>query len=118
MRTDVTAEIEPLMGKIGCGTAAPLRRLDGPLPDKPIGHNCFEPRDCPFLKRCWPDERDHIMRLYSIGPKRGVGFLVSGVHRISDLPPNQKLNDTQKRQIRAMKEGRSIVEPELAQEIG
>jgi predicted RecB family nuclease len=115
MRTDVTNDVEPLMGKIGWEIDAQLRMLDGPLPDKPIGHNCFEPRDCPFLKRCWPDERDHIMRLYSIGPKRGVGFLVSGVHRISDLPPNQKLNDTQKRQIRAMKEGRIIVEPELAQ---
>jgi len=33
---------------------AQLRMLEGPLPDKPIGHNCFEPRDCPFLKRCWP----------------------------------------------------------------
>jgi predicted RecB family nuclease len=115
LRTDVTAEIEPLMGKIGWEIDAQLRMLEGPLPGAPIGHNCFEPRDCPFLKRCWPDERDHIMRLYNIGPKKGVGFMVSGVHRISDLPAKQKLNDTQKRQIRSMRENRVIVEPGLPQ---
>ena len=39
--------------------------------------------------------------------------MVTGVNRIADLSPNQKLNATQKRQIRAMKEGRIVVEPGL-----
>jgi len=115
LRTDVTAEIEPLLGKIGWEIDAQLRMLEGPLPDKPIGHNCFEPRDCPFLKRCWPDERDHIMRLYNIGPKKGCDFIATGVNRIADLPATQRLNATQKRQIRAMQEQRVIVEPGLSQ---
>jgi len=67
------------------------------------------------MARCWPKDPDHIMRLYNIGPKKGVGFLVSGVHRISDLPADQKLNATQKRQIRAMKADRLVVEATLGQ---
>jgi hypothetical protein len=53
------------------------------------------------------------MRLYNIGPKRGADFLATGVSRISALPATQKLNVTQKRQIRAMREQRIIVEPGL-----
>src|SRR2546430_11878889 len=53
------------------------------------------------------------MRLYSIGPKKGCDFMLTGVNRISDLAPNQKLSVTQQRQIRAMKEGRIVVEPGL-----
>ena len=113
-RTDVTEAVQPLLNKVGWEIDAQLQMLDGPLPDVPIGPQCHEPYECPFLERCWPKDPDHIMRLYNIGPKRGVGFLVSGVQRISDLPADQKLNAIQKRQIRAMQEKRIIVEPGLA----
>src|SRR5258705_2038470 len=58
------------------------------------------------------------MRLYNIGPKKGCDFLLTGVNRISDLPASQKLNVTQKRQIRAMKEDRLGVEATLGQALG
>jgi len=67
------------------------------------------------MERCWPKDPDHIMRLYNIGPRRGCDFLLTGVNRIADLPPTQKLNATQKRQIRAMKEDRLVVEAALGQ---
>ncbi|OLB67061.1 MAG: hypothetical protein AUI09_04515 [Gemmatimonadetes bacterium 13_2_20CM_2_66_5] len=84
----------------------------------PIGLQCHEPYKCPFMERCWPKDAGHIMRLYNIGPKKGCDFLLTGVNRISDLPATQKLNVTQKRQIRAMKEGRIIVEPSLKEALG
>jgi len=112
-RTDVTAAVQPLLNKVGWEIDAQLAMLDGPLPDVPIGLQCHEPYKCPFMERCWPKDPDHIMRLYNVGPKKGVGFLVSGVQRISDLPADQKLNATQKRQIKAMKEERMVVEPGL-----
>src|SRR2546423_2072173 len=112
-RTDVTAAVQPLLGKVGWQIDALLQMLDGPLPDIAIGLQCHEPYDCPFMERCWPKDPDHIMRLYRIGPKKGCDFLLTGVNRISDLPFTQKLNVTQKRQIRAMKEGRIVVEPGL-----
>jgi len=114
-RTDVTAAVAPLLNKVGWEIEAQLRMLEGPLPDVPIGLQCHEPYECPFLERCWPKDPDHIMRLYNIGPKRATPFMQTGVNRISDLPASQKLNVTQKRQIRAMKEGRIIVEPGLKQ---
>jgi len=112
-RTDVTEAVQPLLGKVGWEIDALLQMLDGPLPEIAIGLQCHEPYECPFMERCWPKDPDHIMRLCNIGPKKGVGFLVSGVQRISDLPADQKLNVTQKRQIRAMKEGHIVVEPGL-----
>jgi hypothetical protein len=41
--------------------------------------------------------------------------MLTGVNKIGDLPPSQKLQPAQKRQIRAMKENRLVVEPRLAQ---
>src|SRR3989441_612336 len=114
-RTDVTAAVQPLLGKVGWEIDAQLAMLDGPLPDVPIGLQCHEPYKCPFMERCWPKDSDHIMRLYNIGPRRGCDFLLTGVNRIADLPPNQKLNATQKRQIRAMKADRLVVEATLGQ---
>jgi len=114
-RTDVTAAVEPLLNKVGWEIDAQLQMLDGPLPDVPIGLHCHEPYECPFMQRCWPKDPEHIMRLYNIGPKKGCDFLLTGVNRISDLPASQKLNVTQKRQVRAMKEGRLIVEATLAE---
>src|SRR5206468_12192411 len=114
-RTDVTAAVQPLLNKVGWEIDAQLQMLDGPLPDVPIGLQCHEPYKCPFLARCWPNDRDHIMNLSGVGPKEGCAFLLTGVHRIADLPAKQKLNVTQQRQIRAMRENRLIVEPGLEQ---
>jgi predicted RecB family nuclease len=112
-RTDVTAAVEPLLNKVGWEIEAQLRMLEGPLPDVAIGLHCHEPYKCPFMERCWPKTQDHIMKLSGIGPIKGCDFMLTGVNRIPDLPASQKLNVTQKRQIRAMKEGRIIVEPGL-----
>ncbi|MGH7521763.1 MAG: DUF2779 domain-containing protein [Gemmatimonadales bacterium] len=112
-RTDVTEPVSALLGKIGWEIDAQLAMLDGPLPEVPIGINCYEPRECPFHARCWPQAHDHIMKLYNVGPKRGCDYMTTGVHAIGDLPAEQKLPPAAKRQIRAMKEGRIVVEPGL-----
>ncbi len=114
-RSDVTAAVQPLLGKIGWEIDAQLAMLAGPLPDTPIGRHCFEPRDCPFMDRCWPKDNDHIIRLFNVGGKKACDHMLTGVHKIGDLPPTQKLQPAQKRQIRAMKENRLVVEPGLAQ---
>ena len=114
-RTDVTDAVQPLLGKIGWEIDAQLAMLAGPLPDTPIGKHCFEPRECPFMDRCWPKDNDHIIRLFNVGGKKACDHMLTGVHKIGDLPPTQKLQPAQKRQIRAMKENRLVVEPGLAQ---
>ena len=57
---------------------AQLEMLAGSCPDVEIGSQCFEPRECPFVGRCWPDSPSRfgspaLMRARSAGrhcPKR------------------------------------------------
>lgn len=112
-RADVTESVVGLLHTIPGEIDAQLEMLSQPLPDAPIGLHCYEPRACPFHDRCWPQARDHIIKLYNVGPKKASDYMLTGVHSISDIPPKQKLPDAAKRQIRAMHENRMIVEPGL-----
>jgi len=116
-RTDVTAPIAEFVPQVQKEIDRQREMLAGLLPDVPIGAQCFEPRECPFIARCWPDGPDHIGHLAGVGPKKTVAYLEQGITSIKDLPPNEKLNFTQKRQLKAMAENRVIVEPTLAAEL-
>ncbi len=112
--SDATTPVNDMLPGIPAEIAAQLEVLRGSLPLVAIGLHCFEPRDCPFLERCWPQASDHIIKLYNVGPKKACDYMLTGVHTIADIPPKQKLPDAAKRQIRSMKENRLIVEPGLA----
>ncbi len=112
-RTDVTAEVEQFLPTVPDEIGRQLEMLGGPLPEKPIGPQCFEPRECPFMARCWPDVPNHISTLYNVGPKKTISYMQQGVHTIDDLPPNTKLPAAAQRQLRALAEDRMIVEPTL-----
>jgi len=112
--TEVTDDVRALLPGIPEEMGAQLAMLSGPLPDAPIGLNCHEPYACPFMDRCWPQNADHISKLYSVGAKKANDYMTAGVHRIADIPPKKKLSETAKRQIRSMKENSLIVEPGLA----
>jgi predicted RecB family nuclease len=116
-RTNVTEAVAAYLPNVPDELARQEEMLAGPLPDVPIGEHCFEPRDCPFMKRCWPDSPDHIVNLCGVGPKRSAAYFERGIHWIRDLPPNERLNFSQKRQLKAMAENRLIVEPTLATEL-
>jgi predicted RecB family nuclease len=116
-RTNVTEAVAAYLPNVPDELARQEEMLEGPLPDVPIGEHCFEPRECPFMNRCWPDSPDHIVNLCGVGPKRSAAYFERGIHWIRDLPPNEKLNFSQKRQLKAMAENRLIVEPTLANEL-
>jgi len=113
-RSDVTAAVRDVLPSIPEEIDAQLDMLNGPLPDVPIGLHCSEPRDCPFMQRCWPQSANHITKLYRVGAKTADEYMRAGLHNIEDIPATKKLSFTDKRQIRAMREGRLIVEPGLA----
>jgi predicted RecB family nuclease len=115
--TDVTEAVATYIPKVPDELAGQQEMLAGPLPDVPIGLHCFEPRECPFMKRCWPDSPDHIVNLCGVGPKRAAAYVERGIQFIADLPPTEKLNVQQRRQLKAMAEDRLIVEPTLAKEL-
>src|SRR5213079_3103983 len=116
-RTDVTAPVAAFLPQVPDEIRRQREMLAGPLPDVPVGLHCFEPRECPFIRRCWPDTPDHIRNLAGVGPKKTAAYLARGITSIADLPPKEKLNFTQKRQLKAMAEHRIIVEPTLAREL-
>src|SRR5438034_6356646 len=116
-RTDVTAPVAAFLPQVPDEIARQREMLAGPLPDVPIGLHCFEPRECPFMDRCWPGKPDHIRHLAGVGPKRTAAYLARGITSIGDLPAKEKLNVTQRRQLKAMAENRLIVEPTLAREL-
>jgi len=115
--TDVTAPVVEFLPSVPDEIDRQREMLAGPLPDVPIGLHCFEPRECPFMDRCWPDTPDHIRHLAGVGPKRTAAYLARGITSIGELPAREKLNFTQRRQLKAMAENRIIVEPTLAREL-
>src|SRR3989441_3217680 len=116
-RTDVTAPVAAFLPQVPDEIARQREMLGGPLPDVPIGLHCFEPRECPFMGRCWPEAPDHIRHLAGVGPKRTAAYLARGITSINNLPARDKLNFTQRRQLKAMAENRLIVEPTLARQL-
>jgi predicted RecB family nuclease len=118
-RTDVTQAVARFLPAVPDELVRQEEMLGGPLPEVSIGLHCFEPHPCPFFARCWPDDPDHIRCLVNVGPKRTAAYLERGIRRIGDLPERelQRLNFTQQRQLRAMREHRIVVEPTLAAEL-
>jgi predicted RecB family nuclease len=113
VREDVTPLVEAFLPQVPRLIAGQLAALKGNLPSVEIGLQCFEPRECPFHDRCWPDDSHHISTLYNNGPKRTCAFMTQGVHSVWDIPETEKLPDAAKRQLKALKEGRIVVEAGL-----
>lgn len=119
VRADVTEAIAPFLADVPESIAVQLALLAGPLPEHAVGAHCWHRggNECPFMKRCWPDDPDHIGNLWNVGPKKTCAWMQQGVHTMSAIPPATKLNFKQQRQLRAQREGRLIVERSLADAI-
>ena len=116
-RTDVTDEVEKLVGEVPRLVAGMVEVLKADaVPGDAIGPHCwFRGTDkcCLFWDRCWPTERDHVRRLYRAGPTGAWRWMQKGVHWLKDIPQDTKLSDKPRRQLRALRENRLIVEPSL-----
>src|SRR5438046_4384925 len=113
-RSDVTGAVAAFLPQVPDEIARQREMLAGPLPDVPVGLHCFEPRECPFMGRCWPDTPNHIRHLAGVGPKRTAASPARGITSIAESPAREKLQLRQKRRPEAMAEQRLIVEPTLA----
>ncbi len=114
-RDDVTGKAEALLPGIKRQIAGLRRMLAGPLPEVEVGDRCADPYECPFAARCRPElPPDHVSTLYKCG-RRAETFLAEGYQTINDLPDEVELPAIAARQVRAVREGRTIVEPDLAE---
>jgi hypothetical protein len=114
-RTDVTTPVDEFLHRVPEEIQKQLDVIRGPLPDVSIGPHCLESRDCPFTDRCWPDVPHHISELYNVGGKRVWDYMRKGIHTIPEIPPAKKLPEAARRQVRAIEQGKMIVEPGLAE---
>jgi hypothetical protein len=57
LREEVTARIEPLVSRVPAELAAARAMLEGKLPEIPSEARCLQPRNCPFIGRCRPEEK-------------------------------------------------------------
>jgi predicted RecB family nuclease len=113
--TDVSEQVRNFLANIEDEINDQLLLIDGALPDLPVGLHCFEPRDCPFQGRCWPDAPHHIRTLYRAGPKTSCSYMDEGIHSIRDLPAGAKLPAPARRQVQAIEHNALIVEPRLSE---
>src|SRR3989449_3497542 len=104
--TDVTEPVVAFLPQVPDEIARQREMLAGPLPDVPVGLHCFEPRECPFIGRCWPKTPDHIRHLAGVGPKRTAAYLARGITSIVGFSARVMLSFTQNRQLKAMAENR------------
>ncbi|MGQ0648053.1 MAG: DUF2779 domain-containing protein [Gemmatimonadaceae bacterium] len=115
--TDVTAEVPAAIADVPAVAGRMLAVLDGPIPEVPVGAHCFEPRECVFRERCWPNDDRHISTLYNVGPRKTIAYMAKGIHRIDDLPAGAKLPDAARRQLRALESQAIVVEATLGQDL-
>ena len=114
-RQDVTPSVEGFLPEVPDRIAAQHAALAGPVPDVPIGHHCFEPHECPFMKRCWPVwPEDHVSTLY-VMRRRALDLEAQGYRTLHDLPGDLKLSAIQARQVRAVQAGTLITEESLGE---
>lgn len=115
VREDLTAQAEAFLPAIPGHLARLREAMVGPLPATPTGPHCTGPYDCPFMTRCWPALPEHHVSTLYRGGKTVEGLMARGVELLQDVPAGIKLSAIAARQVKAVKEGRPVVEPGLAE---
>jgi hypothetical protein len=115
VREDVTEAAEAFLPSIPSQLARLKEAIAGPLPVVQTGPQCTDPYECPFLARCWPQVPEHHVSTLYYGRKLVARLLADGVESIGDIPEDTALSAAQARQVRAVKGGEIVVEPELGE---
>jgi predicted RecB family nuclease len=113
-REDVTQRARALRLDVVRGLADQRESLAGPLPEVAIGDHCHSPYPCPFLGRCWPKLPEHHVSTLYLGRQSIGELLAQGHETLQEVPEAHPLRPIQRRQVRAVKEDRMIVEEGLA----
>jgi len=81
------------------------------MPDHKISLCCKDPYECPLLDDCWSFlPEPSIFNLYRGKKKELFELYESGVHVVSDIPSDYKLNDKQKIQHQCEKNNKTYID--------
>jgi hypothetical protein len=111
---DVTEQVAPLLTDVARELAAQLAMIDGPKPDVAFGAYCKRPEPCERFGECWKSlPEHHVHTLYRIQWKSVEKNLAAGLDTIDKLDENKTTVIPAKRQIRAVRARKRIVESAL-----
>ena len=115
VRVDVTADVALLEVEVARVSGGYRAILDGPAPPQELGRHCNDPDDCAFKPRCWSGFPEHHVSTLYYSKSQWFEWAKAGHHTITELPDDTKLpRRICRRQIRAVRENRLIVEETLA----
>lgn len=115
---EVTRRVEPIAQQMPDLLASLHDVLRGTEPTTPTGAHCSDPDDCPFYDKCHDGLPDHhVTELYYIKRQSADALAAAGKTLISQLDESDGPNVQARRQIRAIRQNRRIVEPGLVAEL-
>ena len=109
-RVDVTARLSSIAEGRAAGLATMLERS---LPAFPTGPQCREPRNCPFLDRCFASDVHSVETLYRVTPAQLAELRALGVRTVDEVPERFAMDGPARRQVEAVRTGRLVVEGDL-----
>ena len=114
VREDITEKALDFLPCIPDELGAMREMLRGDFPDLPLNLQCSSMRDCPFLSRCWPTDRDHVLSLHGKGVKKALPLIKDGFSSVLDISEDMDgLSAVARRQVRAVRANAMIVESGL-----
>ena len=113
-RDDRTAEVEARLPGLDdfLSTIRPLAENE---PSIETGHHCGRPRRCPYLSHCSRSEA--TLRRVPRGGRLHEQLAARGIHRWEDIPDDIPMTGLQQRVLTALRTGRPVVDPTLAQDL-
>ena len=113
VENDLTGPVLDLLPSVPRWVEQAREAVAGPLPDVPVGQQCTNPYECPFLDVCWPVRGvggvDYPITGLGGGRKKLGQWVMAGCRDIRDVPASSITAETQLRIHRVTREGR----PEL-----
>jgi len=101
VREDITPHVLEHLDAVTDEIEAQFTVLAADDPPLSFGDQCVSIDSCPFQRRCWPQDKDHVLRLSGKGVRKALELMAQGVHRIQDLPADAELSPVNQRQSNA-----------------
>ena len=112
---DVTQDIAPLRPTVPELMLRCQQILSGPLPEIPVGRQCGEPYDCPFLGWCDRDAPEYPLSILGRHWRLRDELAARGYRDLREVPETDIGDGLPRRIWSATRSGEALVDPKSAQ---
>ena len=110
---EVTAAVRGQIPGVTAQIPALRALLQGEVPEVPIGSQCHDPFDCPFLQHCTPPGPEYPVQLLPRGNGVVERLLAEGYHDLRQVPPDRLSSPLHERVRRITASGAAETDPAL-----